>query len=139
MQKVLLELQRNPQARKVFEAIQTDPELLQKVQTLGLTLQRKGFIDPSKPVSQPSFTMMARMFADSEVRDLLMEMGEALKKAGIDPSKDGQALASVFGMVGSQSGQESSQVPKALGDQQGSQSGPAKEGVVNRIKKVFGK
>ncbi|KAJ3045083.1 hypothetical protein HDV00_011808 [Rhizophlyctis rosea] len=129
MKRVLEELSKNPQARQVFEAIQKDPTLLLKVQELGLLLQRKGYIDPSRPAKQPGITAMARMFADSEVRNLMMEIGQLLQKAGIDMRSDGASMAQVFGLLGSGAAPPARTEPPE----------PTHRGVMEKLKNTFKK
>lgn len=163
MRNVLNELAKNPKAMKIFQAIQRDPQLLNQVQSLGLLLQQKGYIDPSQPTKQPGPIIMMRMVADSDIRSKMMEVGKfnhkwipsqrhriptsdtskakLLKDAGaLDTNGKPVDMSNVFElMMGSSS--PPPEIKGTIGDGKGKdqQEKTTDEGLTGKIKSIFRK
>jgi hypothetical protein len=73
----------NPQALKVFQAIQNDAKLMEIVSKLGTLLQTKGYMNIREP-KQPTPWEMAKIMLDSDIRKEILALNERLKALGID-------------------------------------------------------
>lgn len=65
--------------QEVMHKVNDNPQIRALLDEFQVLLQEKGF-DPSK---QPSFTEIMRLFADSKVRGLILQLKEEFDKAGI--------------------------------------------------------
>ncbi|KND02714.1 uncharacterized protein SPPG_01797 [Spizellomyces punctatus DAOM BR117] len=139
MTAVLQELSKNPKAMAIFQAIQRDPRLLNEVQSLGLLLHSKGFIDPSNPVKQPGPLIMMRMFADGSIRSKMLNVAKLLTEAGaLDANGKPVDMANVMQIMMGGSPPPPEAVKRLDGE--GSEKGTREdEGLGGKIKGFFKK